>query len=114
MKAKVTMNANWTKIQIGKWLDLGMLEMSNDIDRRAKALAPIDTSALVNSSKVTKVTDGYKISFGSSRVPYARIHELGGWTGRGHKVYIKEKHYLARGADSVARGNIGKYFRLPS
>ena len=108
MKTKVTMNANWTKIQTGKWLDLGMLEMSNDIDRRSKALAPIDTSALVNSSKVTKVTNGYKISFGSSRVPYARRRHFE------NRKNPQTKGYLARGADSVARGNIGKYFRLPS
>lgn len=105
MKAKVTMNANWTKIQIGKWLDLGMLEMSNDIDRRSKALAPIDTSALVNSSKVEKVTDGYKISYGSGRVPYAlrRYYE--------NKKNPGTKYWLKNAADGVLRGNINKYWK---
>lgn len=110
MKAKVTMNQNWDKVKKANWLDAGLLEMSTDIDRRAKALAPVETSALRNSGEVSPITNGYKVSFGSSRVPYARIHELGGKTGRGYTVSIKAKHYLKNAAESVVRGNIRRYF----
>lgn len=105
MKAKVTMNQNWDKVKKASWLDSGLLEMSTDIDRRAKALAPVETSALRNSGKVSPIANGYKVSFGSSRVPYARIR---------HEVNNKNPHtrrYLVRAGDSVVRGNTAKYFR---
>lgn len=111
MAVKVTMNQNWTKVVKGDFTQEGLLEMVTDIHKRAVALAPVDTSALANSGRVNKITNGYAVRFGSSRVPYARIHELGGWTGRGHKTYIVDKHYLSRAGDNVARGDVGKYFR---
>lgn len=98
-----------TKIKSG--MKIALLEMTTDIHRRSTVLAPKDSRALVNSGKIDPVTDGYKITYGSSRVPYARIHELGGWTGRGHKTFIKDKHYLGKAGDSVARGDKSKYFR---
>jgi hypothetical protein len=36
---------------------------------------------------------GVKLTFGS-RVPYARIHEFGGFAGRGKSVYIPGRPYL--------------------
>ena len=42
---------------------------------------------------------GWKLSVESdlSRVPYARIHDLGGMTGRGHKSKMKKTSYATRG-----------------
>ena len=105
MKVKVTMNQNWDSIKKADWLDIGLLEMSTDIDRRAKALAPVETSALRNSGEVSPITNGYKISFGSSRVPYARRRHFE------NRKNPQTKGYLAKAGDSVARGNTAKYFR---
>ena len=105
MKVKVTMNQNWDSIKKADWLDIGLLEMATDIDRRAKVLAPVETSALRNSGEVSPITNGYKISFGSSRVPYARRRHFE------NKKNPQTKGYLAKAGDSVARGNIAKYFR---
>jgi len=80
--------------------------MATDIDKRAKMLAPKDTSALVNSGRVERVRAGfYRIVFGDSRVPYAK---------RRHYENFKNPQtlgYLAKAGDSVARGNISKYIR---
>lgn len=84
----------------------GVLAMATDIHKRAVILAPVDTSALANSGTVKPVTNGYMIKFGSSRVPYAR-----------RRHFENEKHpatkmYLAKAADSVARSNQSKYFKI--
>jgi phage gpG-like protein len=41
---------------------------------------------------------GWKLSVESDlgQVPYARIHDLGGMTGRGHKTKIKKTSYASR------------------
>lgn len=82
-----------------------LLEMANDIHRKAVALAPVETSALRNSGKVEPVTDGYSIIFGSSRVPYARRRHFE------NKKNPQTLGYLARAGDSVSRGDKTKYFR---
>lgn len=128
MKARIVHNANFAKFIQGTPLKAGLLEMATDIHRRASAFAPKDTGALVNSGRIESLNDGYRVTFGSSRVPYARIQELGGtikpkskpvlaWKDAdGEWVYaksvtIKAKKYLSRAGDSVARGSKAKYFR---
>ena len=128
MSVKLTMNSNWDKVVKGDFTKVGLLEMVTDIHRRSVVLAPRDTSALVNSSKISSIQGGYKLSFGGSRVPYARIQHEGGtikpkrakvlsWEGKDGKrhfaksVTIKGTKYLEKAADSVARGDKGKYFR---
>ena len=108
--AKVTMKKGWDSTA---GLERGLAEMATDIDTRAKILAPKDTRALVNSSRIKRLSAvAYQISFGNDgKVPYARIHELGGWTGRGHSVYITPKNYLGNAAETVARSSKAKYFR---
>ena len=87
-------------------MDRAVLEMATDIDRRAKVLAPVDTGNLVNSSKIKREKQAsYSVSFGSSRVPYARIrHEI-------NRKNPQTLRYLERAGDSVARGNVSKYIR---
>lgn len=87
-------------------LDAGVLEMAIDIQKRASILAPVDTRNLANSGRVQKIGSGiYRVIFGSSRVPYARIR---------HFENNKNPHtigYLRRAGDSVARNSAGKYFK---
>lgn len=105
MSVKINYNQNWDKAKSGNFIDDGLLEMATDIHRRAVILAPVDTSALRNSGVVDKISGGYAIRFGSSRVPYARIrHEV-------NKKNPQTRRYLAKAGDSVARGDTAKYFR---
>lgn len=105
MKAKIIHNANFSKIVGGAPIKAGLLEMATDIHRRAVAFAPIKEGALRNSGRVEAVNDGYKVVFGSSRVPYARRRHFE------NKRNPQTLGYLVRAGDSVVRGNISKYFR---
>jgi hypothetical protein len=104
MPVKVTMKLNWSR-QIQSQMNEALFEMTTDIHRRAVVLAPIDSGALRNSGEIDKVQDGYRISFGSTRVPYARLRHFE------NKKNPQTLGYLAKAGDSVARGNTQKYFR---
>ena len=104
MPVKVTMKPNWSG-QVASQMNKGLLEMATDIHRRAVILAPIDSGALRNSGEVERVQGGYKIVFGSGRVPYARRRHFE------NRKNPQTKGYLAKAGDSVARGNTEKYFR---
>lgn len=105
MSVKITHNANFAKFIQGTALKAGLLEMATDIHRRASVFAPKDTGALVNSGRIESVNDGYRVIFGSSRVPYARRRHFE------NKKNPQTLHYLSRAGDSVARGSKAKYFR---
>lgn len=97
---------------IGTQLDKAVASMMTDIHARSAELAPKDTRALVNSGRIIrKGSANYMVKYGSSKVPYARIQELGGYTGRNYATKIEGKRYLQQGGDSVTRGNLSKYFR---
>ena len=101
--AKVTMKAGWDSTA---GLERGLAEMATDIHKRATILAPKDTRALVNSSRIKRLSAvAYQISFGSSQVPYARRRHFE------NKKNPQTLGYLSRAADSVARSDKGKYFR---
>ena len=104
MPVKVTMNKNWSK-QIESGMQKALLEMVTDIHTKAVILAPVETGALKNSGKVEPVKDGYRVKFGSSRVPYARRRHFE------NNKNPQTKGYLAKAGDSVARGDKSKYFR---
>lgn len=104
MPVKVTINKNWSK-DVERGLKLAVLDMATAIHHRAVILAPKDTRALANSGKVEPVHDGYKIQFGNSSVPYARIRHFE------NKKNPQTLGYLAKAGDSVARGDKSKYFR---
>lgn len=102
---KVTFNRGWENSQEQAMND-ALLEVATDVQRRAAMLAPRETGALVNSGTIERVEEGYRIKYGSARVPYARIrHEV-------NKKNPQTRGYLAKAADGVARGNLGKYFRF--
>lgn len=79
--------------------------MAVDIRNRAVILAPVETGALKNSGIVEPVTNGYKIQFGSSRVPYARKRHFE------NKKNPQTLGYLAKAGDAVARSDKSKYFK---
>lgn len=110
MPIRMNIKRNWSA-PIQKGMQAALLEMTTDIHRKSIILVPKDTRALANSGKIQPIADGYAITYGSDRVPYARIHELGGYTGRGLATRIPAKHYLRDAGESVARGNKAKYFR---
>lgn len=97
---------------ISAQLDKATLSIAVDGLTRSKILAPKDKLSLTNNGRIDKKGNAsYTVEFGDKSVPYARIHELGGFTGRGYKTYITAKHYLENGMNSVTRGDIGKYFK---
>lgn len=91
--------------RIANQLNSGLFEMSTDIHRRAVMLAPRETGALANSGEIDRVTNGYSITFGSTKVPYARRRHFE------NKKNPQTLGYLAKAGDSVVRGNTAKYFR---
>lgn len=101
---KVNMKPNW-EANIARGLKQALLEMAVDIEAKAEILAPIETGALKTSGKVSPVKDGYTVSFGNSRVPYARRREFE------NRKNPQTKHYLGRAGDGVARSDKSKYFR---
>lgn len=104
MPVKTNINKNWSS-QVSAQMKAGLLEMTTDIHSRAVILAPKLTRALANSGVIEPVTDGYKVKFGSSRVPYARRRHFE------NKKNPQTLGYLAKAGDGVARGDKSKYFR---
>lgn len=100
---KVNIDKNWSKPK-EKGLDAGVLEMITDAHRRAVIIAPKDTRALANDGKIKKIPDGYSLTFGSSRVPYARKRHFE------NKKNPGSIRYLEKAGESVARGSQAKYF----
>lgn len=95
----------------------GLVKMGYEVANKARDRAPYKTGALSNSIRVTTLgsrDDVYVVAGGSSfgkNIPYARIHELGGYTGRGYSVYIRPKHYLSNSLAEVVNGNWSQYFK---
>lgn len=96
--------------QESKFMDRVEEVVAGVILTRASMLAPKDRGDLRANGRVEKNPDGGRsVIFGAESVPYARIQELGGTTGRGYKTKIVGKHYLKQAGDSVAKENIKKY-----
>ena len=94
----------------------GLITMGmNGVAPKARNNAPYKTGALRNSIRVTEQDSSVYVvaggSVGGKTIAYARIHELGGYTGRGHSVYITAKHYLQRALDDTLREDFSKYFK---
>lgn len=103
-KVKIDMKKGWVQ-SLERGMKAGLLEMATDIQRVAADRAPIDSGALRNSGTVEPVRNGYRIRFGSARVPYAR-----------RRHYENRKNpstlgYLAKAGDNVARSDTSRYFR---
>lgn len=100
MKVLVKIDKNWDTKQLAN-LDIGLLELTLDIDKRSKMLAPVQTGALVNSAKIARALGGYSITYGNDRVPYARRQFFENKT---------KSRYLTRAADAIVRGSLTRYF----
>lgn len=76
---------------------------------RGTIIAPKRSHDLANTGRVERKEGVTSAVFGGNGVPYGRIHELGGMTGRNYATKIVAKHYLKTAGDSVAKENIKKY-----
>lgn len=102
MPVKVDINKNWSTA-VNRDINVGFLDMVTDIHQRSTILVPKDTRALANSGKIETNRNGFKITYGSVRVPYAR---------RQFYENRRSSHWLTRAADGAIRGSIAKYFRI--
>jgi hypothetical protein len=107
-KANYKVILHTTKIvnEVHTHVDTASAEMATDILTRAIMNAPKESGALVRSGRLKKVADGaYTVIFGDNSVKYAyRRHEE-------NKKNPQTLKYLDKAGESVARGNLGKYFR---
>lgn len=91
--------------------------MAEAIANRAKVLAPYDKKKgkdeihLAYNGRVVRDGDSVATVFGDNKIQYARIHEMGGMTGRNHATPIKARHYLKQAGDSVMKEGAKKYWR---
>lgn len=99
---KVSINKQWSQ-GVEKEMQVGLLDLTTTVHSRSNVLTPKDTRALVNSGNISPIADGYKITYGSDRVPYAR---------RQFYENRRSSHWLTKAADSVVRGSLAKYFRI--
>lgn len=83
-------------------MKVGLLELVTDGHRRSNILAPKDTRAMVNSSVIEPIADGYKVKYGSTKVPYAR---------RQFYENKRSPYFLTRAFEAAVRGSLGKYFK---
>ena len=77
-KVKVTFNS-----KMKAYLQVQRLNMQKELEAkaektlgRARMLAPALTGALKSDGRVEKISDGYSVVFGDSRVPYARFRHF--------------------------------------
>ena len=81
-------------------------EMAVDILNRAIRNAPKDSGALVRSGRIVKSPSGGKaVQFGDNSVRYAYRRHFE------NNKNPQTLRYLAKAGETVARGNIKKYFR---
>lgn len=105
MPVRVKIDPLWSQ-KINRGMKIALLEMVTDIHRRSTALAPIgETHNLVGSGRIEPITNGYRVKYGSAKVPYARRRHFE------NKKNPQTLGYLAKAGDSVARGDKSKYFR---
>ena len=113
MAIKVTVVPNMAgRKALASQQEVAAAMMATDIHERSAILAPKDTRNLVNSGRIERLGEAhYAVTYGSDKVPYARIQELGGQTGRNHATTIVGQQYLEQAGDSVVRGDLSKYYR---
>lgn len=96
----------WTRKLSTQQLNKGGARMMTDILRMARQNAPVKTGALRNSGRFQQAgTLKWRITFGNSRVPYARIRE------HTNRLHPNTTHYLERAA-RTASSRTKTYFNL--
>lgn len=105
VKVKISIDKNWSG-KILNSLDAGLIDLVADAHRRAVIIAPKLSRALVNSGMISRLGFlAYSLSFGSSKVPYARKRHFE------NKKNPQTTGYLAKAGLEAYRGDIGKHFR---
>lgn len=106
MSYRLQLSADWARKLSTKQLNKGGVRMMTDILKMARQNAPVLTGALRNSGRFQQVsTVKWRITFGNSRVPYARIRE---YSNRLHPNTVR---YLQRARDTAA-SRVESYFDL--
>ena len=76
MSYRLQLSADWARKLSTQQLNKGGVKMMTDILKMARQNAPVLTGALRNSGRFQQLsTMKWRITFGNSRVPYARIRE---------------------------------------
>lgn len=96
------MSTNFSKVDklVDAAVKSGLNSLGNDIKKRAVILAPKDTGALRQSSKVDVGKDSVAVSF---NMPYARRRHYE------NNLHPSTKLYLTNALKSIT--NAGKYFK---
>lgn len=106
MSYRLQLSAEWARKLSTKQLNEGGVRMMTDILKMARQNAPVLTGALRNSGRFQQLsTVKWRITFGNSRVPYARIRE------HVNRLHPNTVRYLQR-ARNTAASRAKSYFNL--
>lgn len=106
MSYQLKTTASWTRKLSTQQLNKGGTRMMTDILRLARQNAPVKTGALRNSGRFQQVGNTHwQITFGNSRVPYARLRE------HKNQLHPNTTRYLERAA-RTASARTKTYFNL--
>lgn len=106
MSYQLKVTATWARKLSTQQLNKGGVRMMTDILRMARQNAPVKTGALRNSGRFQQVGDTHwQITFGNSRVPYARLRE------HANRLHPNTTRYLERAA-RTASARTKTYFNM--
>lgn len=106
MSYQLKVSATWARKLSTQQLNKGGTRMMTDILRLARQNTPVKTGALRNSGRFQQTGNTHwQITFGNSRVPYARIRE------HTNRLHPNTTHYLERAARTAA-SRTKTYFNL--
>ena len=106
MSYQLKVSATWARKLSTQQLNKGGVRMMTDILRMARQNAPVKTGALRNSGRFQQAgTLHWRITFGNSRIPYARIRE------HTNRLHPNTTRYLERAA-RTASARTKTYFNM--
>lgn len=106
MSYQLKVSAEWARKLSTQQLNKGGVRMMTDILRMARQNAPVKTGALRNSGRFQQVGNTHwQITFGNSRIPYARIRE------HTNRLHPNTTRYLERAA-RTASARTETYFNM--
>lgn len=106
MSYQLKVTAEWARKLSTQQLNKGGVRMMTDILRMARQNAPVQTGALRNSGRFQQVGNTHwQITFGNSRIPYARLRE------HTNRLHPNTTRYLERAA-RTASARTKTYFNM--
>lgn len=106
MNYQLKITPTWTRKLSTQQLNKGGARMMTDILRLARQNAPVKTGALRNSGRFQQIGNTHwQITFGNSRIPYARLRE------HTNRLHPNTTHYLERAA-RTANTRTKTYFNM--